>query len=212
MFVVVIAFTNGTLPCNGVEYGVGEQIISFPTNVCYGQYINGAYTLTKYECNNGQIYWNLYTTEDCNSYPSSSTLFSTIYPTADYINEYCNLSECEYIKLRSYTKQFTSKYQCNSFDLSDSTYTESIHIKDYCNQISPTQSFMYSCDDTICTKNVYESNGCNGTTSTTTTYSIGRDCISGSSIIAYQLISDTAITTPQTKQKKQIQNVCNIWP
>eukprot|EP01084_Bolivina_argentea_P294925 507608_1 len=192
VFINLISLINGLLTCEGVEFSVSGQIIAFPTNLCYGQYINNAYTNTKYECKDKQIYWNLYTTSNCQGEPYSSRLFSSLYPKANYINEYCELSDCDFVKLRTYSTQFIDQNECNSFDLTNDDYSESIHIENYCSKISLTESSMYSCDNIICKNIIYKSSDCTGIILTEITYSKYEiDCNSGTT--AYKIYVNPAI-------------------
>ena len=156
-----MSITSASLTCNGVEFSIGDIITAFPIDVCHGQFINGAHTKTEYKCINNQIYWTLYTSQDCDGYPSSQQTFASLYPTADYINQYCNLNiECQYIKTRKYDETFINKQDCDSFNLQNSDYTEMVYVEAFCNQLSSTQSFTFTCNTTSCTEKVYSSPDC----------------------------------------------------
>lgn len=200
VFAVVISISQAVIDCNGVEYSNGGQTIAFPIDVCHGQFINGAYTKNKYQCQNNKIYWNLYTTQDCDGDPSSSLLFSSLYPSAEYINEYCNLSiQCQYIKIKTYDKSFENEQECNSYNTTNTDHIDELYIDNYCYRLSSTQSFIFNCDNTLCTESVYSSSNCNQASfkKSITFSKITRDCKSNSNgYIATELSTRNTTANP----------------
>eukprot|EP00484_Ammonia_sp_Unknown_P016079 CAMPEP_0197054564 /NCGR_PEP_ID=MMETSP1384-20130603/44290_1 /TAXON_ID=29189 /ORGANISM="Ammonia sp." /LENGTH=260 /DNA_ID=CAMNT_0042487787 /DNA_START=30 /DNA_END=812 /DNA_ORIENTATION=+ len=184
---LLVGVSNAAPTCKAVEWtsisGTYSLTTTFPIDVCYsgstsatdgqGTTYSYAYSYWWYCTANGDVWIATYSTEDCSGLPSTQTAadLSALTYYSSY-TAYCSLPACDYVTLSTSAAGTTD---CSNPGASTfSVYSSTPMISGYCNQLTSSASYSYTCSAGNALYNIYSTADCSGD-ATSYTYDLSAD-------------------------------------